>query len=126
MTAPRACSRALHVLEDRSPRRRIGDHASTPVGRDLARLELRLHEQDEITVVTTRAEQRVEHGLQRDEGEVGDDDVEGAERPGSERADVQPFVYFDPRVCAQSRVELPVPDVDRDDAAPLRIAGGSR
>ena len=98
MTAPRAVSAPPTSSSDASPHRRIGDHALDPGSASTrARLELRLHEQHEIGLGPAHAEQRIEDGAQRDEGEVGDDEREGAERRRVDRADVQPFVHLDAR-----------------------------
>ena len=57
-----------------------------------------------------------EHEPQRDEGQVGDREVDLAADVGrGQRADVGAVVDLDPVVGAQRPGELPVPDVDGDD-----------
>ena len=78
-------------------------------------LELRLHEQHEVGVGGGAAHERGRDGAQRDEGQVGDREVDrAADVLGLEVAGVGALEHRDPRVGAQRPRELTTPDVDRE------------
>ena len=114
---------------------RLGAHGlvahDAPALRGLlaADLELRLHERDERAArrACTRA-MAASSLLEPDERRVDDGEVRRARRSRRrvERARVRPLHHDDARVDAQLVRELPVADVDRDDAAPRRAGAGSR
>ena len=107
--------RALDRLEHRAPHRGVSYDAPAPIGLDLSRLELRLHEEHEVGALVADADERVEHGADRDEREVGDDQVEQAVLGSGHRADVHPLVHLDSGIVTHRGMHLPVADVDRDD-----------
>ena len=119
--------RARHVLEDRSPRRRVGDHASTPVGLDLARLELRLHEQDEITRRhhTRRAARRATARSEMNERSATTTSTaaERARERACGRSAVRALRPAGLRAVARASCPCPTSTAT---TAPRRIAGGSR
>ena len=70
---------------------------------------------------------RRQHLRQRDERDVGDDQVRPVrQRAALERARVDPLEHRDARIVAQRQRQLPVGDVERDHVRGARAAAGSR
>ena len=91
-----------------------------PAGADLilADLELRLHHGNDIGVGRRARSQRGQHRGQRDERQVGDDEVDRpTDRLGGQVADVGALHDRHPRIGPQRPGELAVADVDGDDLA---------
>ena len=126
MTAPRACERALDVLEHRRHARRVADdHALDPDGCDRARLELRLHEQRRSRrrrAAARRAARRARLRSEMKERSATTTVDRGPSAPGSRCGRCAARCTATRGVVAQPRVELPVPDVDGDDRAAPRCS----
>src|SRR5207237_1152125 len=78
-------------------------------------LELRLHEDERAPARSSEPERRRERLPDRDERDVADDQVRCV-RERLELARVRPLEHDHARVGAQARVQLPVADVEGDDA----------
>ncbi len=90
----------------------------TPSDARPARLELRLDEQHQRGVRTTATHQRGCDGEQRDEGEVGDHDLDGAsDDVRLEGADVRALEDSHACVATQQPCQLPASHIDRDHLA---------
>src|SRR5262249_34912294 len=89
---------------------------------------LGLYQHHQLTVWAGPADEGNGNGAQRNEGQVGDDDVKQAPAEVAERGgpDIGPFQGQDPAVLAQSFVQLTAPHVDCDplDGAALQEAVG--
>ena len=100
--------------DDARVHRRVADDAAPDL---LAtRLELGLDEDDGLPFRRREGDRRREDEAHGDEGDVADDEAR-RERELRQRARVRALEDGDARVGAQARVELPVADVDRDDAS---------
>ena len=101
-------------LDPRVRHRVRDDAAFADVGR--LQLELRLDQCKQIAVALETPGERAQHEGQRDERQVGDDEVEALarQRGAGEPAGVDPFERDNARVGAQPRVQLAVTDVDAD------------
>ena len=94
---------------------RVADHSpgAEPLPADL---ELRLDHRQQVGVLARAGRERRQHQAQRDEGQVGDHEVDRAvDRLGGQRADVGALVHPHPLVGAQRPGQLAVADVDGDD-----------
>ena len=97
--------------------RRIG-HDPAGAHPVLADLELWLHHGNDIGVRRRARGQRGQHRRQRDERQVGDDQVDRpADRVGGEVADVGALHHRHPRIGAQRPGQLAVSDIGGDDLA---------
>jgi len=74
-------------------------------------LELRLHERDEVAAVAQVPERREERDAQRDERDVGHDEVDPLGKVEA-LARVHSFARDDPRIRAEPPVQLTFPDID--------------
>ena len=109
----------------RVPNRRITDHAPTSRHLRPPSLELRLHQEHQISARRAQPHECRQHRRERDERQVGDHHVE---RPidvlPAEVANVAPLAHEDAGVVAKGRVQLPVAHVDGQHAGrpPLKQA----
>jgi hypothetical protein len=80
----------------------------------LADLELRLHERDDRRVARERRD-RGKDRPQRDEGEIGDDEVHVPDHVRIDLADIGSFEHAHPLILTQRPGELSAADVQRND-----------
>src|SRR5262245_23049627 len=100
-----------HLAQHSAPDPAVAHHAAPRLA--TRRLELRLHEHDGLPArrrELERGRQRLPHGDERD---VADEELR-RERQLPQRAHVQPLEHRYARVVPDARVQLPVPDVERD------------
>ena len=79
------------------------------------RLELRLDQREQMHRCGGERQRNRQHGLQRDEADIDDDDVGPRRQPlALEGADIGTFHRNDVGMVPQRGMQLPVPDVDRE------------
>ena len=106
---------------------RISNHAAASIHFRLARLELRLDEQHELTPRSTRSNQVWQRTDDRDEGQVGDDQIHfTTNRIRSHITNVEPLEHGHSSIVTDLGVQLTVPDVEGHDTpgTPLQQAIG--
>jgi hypothetical protein len=99
----------------------ISDHTVRLGDFHLAGLELRLHEQHEMTTGTRSTHERIEHPTQRDEREVGHHQIDGTTEQF--RSDITNVEAFEDRhlfMLSDARMQLAMAHVDRSN--PIRAS----